>query len=76
VTDTTRWTSEPEWIGLTRHEAAVRRSLEWADEAAALLDFSGALQWLAAITASGDRLPDEYLVKQSLWALAACEATP
>ena len=76
MSDEAQLASDPQRVGLTKHEVAVRRSLEWADEAAALLDYSGALQWLAAIAASGDRLPDEYLDKQSLWALAAREATP
>lgn len=66
---------EPQPVGLTRHEAAVRRTLAWADEAAALLDYHGALQWLAAIEAIGDPLPLEYLGKQHAWAIAARQAT-
>ena len=66
------WGRRP--IGLTKHEAAVRRSLAWADEAAALLDYAGALLWLAAIEATGDQLPLEYRGKQNAWALEAQEA--
>ena len=73
--DEPRWASGPQPVGLTRHEAAVSRTLAWADEAAARLDFHGALHWLATIEAIGDQLSDEYLDKQSAWALAARAAT-
>jgi hypothetical protein len=76
VTDQQRRASEPQWVGLTKHEVAIRKSLDCADEAAALLDYPGALLWLAAIEATGHQLSDEYLDKQRLWALAAREATP
>ncbi len=76
MTNQERSASGPKLVGLTKHEVAVRRSLEWADEAAALLDYRGALEWLAAVEAIGHRLPNEYLVKQDLWALAARETTP
>ena len=76
MTDQQQRASDPQRVGLTKHEVAVRRSLEWADDAAALLDYAGALQWLTAIEATGHQLPNEYLDKQSLWALAARESTP
>ncbi len=71
-----RWASEPGPVGLTKHEAAVRSTLACADEAAALLDFHGALRWLSTIEAIGDQLPREYLDRQSAWALAARAGTP
>ncbi len=74
--DKTRLARAPEWVGLTKHEAAVRRSLESADDAAARLDFFGALQWLAVIEVIGDRLPDEYVARRDAWALAAQGHTP
>ncbi len=57
--------------GLTKHEAAVIQTLGWADEAAARHDYSGALQWLAAVEAVGDHLSDLYLGKQAAWTRAA-----
>ena len=63
------WNPEP--VGLTKHEAAVRRSLDWADEAAERLDYAGALRWLAAVEATGDQLSGEYLDKRRGWSLAA-----
>lgn len=59
---------EPEPIGFTRHEAAVRRTMEWADEAAARQDFAGALEWLAVLEAIGEPLPHRYQRKQATWA--------
>lgn len=76
MVDEQRWASDPQPVGLTRHEAAVMRTLAWADEAAALLDFHGALHWLATIEATGDQLPHEYLDKQRAWNLATRSATP
>ncbi len=60
--------------GRTKHEAAVMRTLAWADEAAADHDYAGALDWLAVITAIGCPLSDEHLGKQAAWAVAAREA--
>ena len=57
--------------GITKHEAAVMRTLGWADEAAADQDYTGALHWLAVIEAIGSPLSDEYRGKQATWALAA-----
>ena len=56
--------------GLTQHEAAIRHTLSWADEAAADHDYAGALGWLDLIEAIGDRLPEEHRRKQATWALA------
>jgi hypothetical protein len=56
--------------GLTKHEAAIFHTLSWADEAAADHDYAGALEWLAVIEATGDRLPEEHQRKRATWALA------
>ncbi len=53
-----------------KHERAVARTLEFADEAAGRGDFRDALAWLATLEAIGRRLSDEYLVKQAEWRLA------
>lgn len=63
--------SDPAPVGLTRHEAAVRRTLDLAEESAARGDYRDALAWLAAIEATGDRLPAPYVERQAAWTLAA-----
>jgi len=50
-----------------RHQAAVARSLGWADEAAARRDFRDALAWLRTLEAIGETLPDRYLRRQEAW---------
>lgn len=50
-----------------RHQAAVARTLAWADEAAARHDFHDALAWLKTLKAIGETLPDHYLLKQEAW---------
>jgi hypothetical protein len=71
---TTRTTELPQaaagWTGLTQHEAAVFRTLSWADEAAADHDYTGALAWLDVIESIGDQLPEEHQRKRATWALA------
>jgi hypothetical protein len=52
---------------LTRHQAAVARTLAWADEAAARGDFADALAWLNTLTAIGEPLPARYLLKREDW---------
>ncbi len=53
-----------------KHEHAVARTLEFAEEAAGRGDFTDALGWLATLEAIGRRLPHEYLTKQQEWRLA------
>jgi hypothetical protein len=53
-----------------RHEHAVARTLEFAEEAASRGDLTDALAWLQTIEWIGRRLPDEYLSKRQEWRLA------
>jgi hypothetical protein len=53
-----------------RHLAAVRRSLQWADEAAELADHADAIAWLRAVEAIGDELSAAYRLKLHAWLLA------
>lgn len=53
-----------------RHEHAVARTLEFAEEAATRGDFTDALAWLATLEAIGRRLPHEYVSKRQQWRLA------
>ncbi len=69
-TATTKPESALEQSGPTKHEAAVMRTLAWADEAAANHDYAGALEWLAVIEAIGCPISEEHLGKQATWALA------
>lgn len=50
-----------------RHQAAVGRTLGWADEAAGRDDVHEALAWLKTLEAIGEILPDHYLRKQEEW---------
>lgn len=50
-----------------RHQAAVARSLSWADDAAARGDHTDALAWLGAIEAIGEQLTPEYHAKRETW---------
>jgi hypothetical protein len=54
-----------------RHAAAVASSLAWADEAAARGDFGEALEWLQAVEAAGDVLPDAYAARREDWSQRA-----
>lgn len=56
-----------------RHAAAVRRSLRWADEAAAQADWANALGWIEAVQACGDELSDDFRAKRDRWQLALDE---
>lgn len=51
-----------------RHEAAVQRSLRWADEAAQQGDYANALSWLATIEAVDGSLPPSYESRRLDWA--------
>ncbi|HEY5144979.1 MAG TPA: hypothetical protein VII98_15870 [Solirubrobacteraceae bacterium] len=62
-------TTTPPDSGTSRHEAAVMQTLGWADEAAADHDYTGALEWLAVIEATGSPLSQEHLGKRATWAL-------
>ena len=53
-----------------KHEHAVARTLEFAEEAAGRGDFTDALSWLATVQAVDRHLPPEYLTKQEKWRLA------
>jgi hypothetical protein len=59
------------WLGgspaIRRHEAAVARSLAYADAAAQSGDFLEALAWLEVLDRLGDDVPKQYLVKQRAW---------
>jgi len=61
--------SDPLSNNNAKHLAAVARSLQWADEAAAA-DHADALAWLQTVEATGDTLPDAYEAKRRAWRLA------
>jgi hypothetical protein len=50
-----------------RHEQAVARTLEWADEAAERGQHATALEWLQTLEAIGDELSSEYRRKRERW---------
>jgi hypothetical protein len=50
-----------------RHDAAVTRTLAWANEAAERHEYADALGWLAVLDAIGDPLPAGYATKQVAW---------
>src|SRR4051794_35664473 len=52
---------------IRRHEAAVARSLAYADAAAQAGDLLEALAWLEVLDRLGDDVPKQYLVKQRAW---------
>jgi hypothetical protein len=54
-----------------RHRAAVRRTLAWAEQAAADGDYNAALAWLRTIEAVDGRLPAGLDAKQRAWAAGA-----
>ena len=51
-------------------DAAISKTLSWADEAAAAGDFGAALFLLSVVQASGSLLSPEFLGKQHDWTLA------
>jgi hypothetical protein len=59
-----------------RHERAVARTLEFAEEAASRGHLSDALAWLETLEAIGRRLPDEYVSKRLEWRLAVTDDRP
>ena len=54
----------------TKHERAVRRTLQWAEDAAACGDHADALAWLQTLEAAGHELSSEYENKREEWQLA------
>ena len=54
-----------------RHRAALRRSLSWAEQAAADGDYQVALSWLATIEAVEGSLPTGMDEKRRVWAASA-----
>lgn len=54
-----------------RHQAAVARSLGWAQESAARGDYADALAWVEVVEAIGDSVPHEYEVNRWAWLAAA-----
>jgi len=52
------------------HAGAVRRTLAWADEAAAAGEHADALAWLATLEAAGHELSSEYESKREAWQIA------
>jgi len=53
-----------------KHERAVKRTLAWADEAAAGGDHADALAWLDTLEAAGHELSSEYERKREAWQVA------
>jgi hypothetical protein len=54
-----------------RHQAAVQRSLTWAEEAASAGQYATALAWLATIEAVEGELPPAFDAKRRAWAANA-----
>jgi hypothetical protein len=50
-----------------RHDRAVARTLEWADQAAERGQHATALEWLQTVEAIGDELSGEYQSKRNRW---------
>ena len=61
----------------TRHQWAVRRTLGFADDAAAREDWHDALAWIRTLEALGHQFTSEHLAKHTRWqqALAAARQT-
>jgi len=50
-----------------RHQAAVSRSLEWAQQSAERGDYGDALAWVKVVEATGSQLPPAIRDKRQLW---------
>jgi hypothetical protein len=62
--------SSPPATGLSatsRHLAAVRRSLGWAQDSADRGDYADALGWIGVVEAIGDQLPAAIELKRHAW---------
>lgn len=55
------------WSELSRHEAAVARTLQWADGSAARGDYADALGWIQVVEAVDGGLSEEYIAKRDAW---------
>ncbi len=51
----------------SRHSAAVKRSLRWAQESADRGDYADALGWIKVLETIGERVPPSYLAKSRVW---------
>jgi hypothetical protein len=49
------------------HAAIIARTLGWADEAAARLDYVQAVRWVETVRGLGHDLPDAYGAKHETW---------
>jgi hypothetical protein len=52
-----------------RHDAAVRQSVAWAEDAARRGDYAGALAWLATVEAIGDELSQALAARRRGWSV-------
>jgi hypothetical protein len=52
---------------MERHRAALRRTLDWAEDAANDADYATALAWLATIEAVEGELPKELEARRHAW---------
>ena len=53
--------------GGTKHQAAVARTLEWADACAERGDLLDAIAWLGTLEAIGDEVPGTYEFRRDTW---------
>ena len=51
----------------SKHAAIIARTLRWADEAAARLDYVEALRWVETVRSLGEALPEHYEAKRRVW---------
>jgi hypothetical protein len=49
------------------HEAAVERSLRWAQESADHGDYARALGWIRVLEAIGEQIPPDYQARRRVW---------
>jgi hypothetical protein len=59
-----------------RHQAAVRQSVGWAEDAAREGDYAGALAWLATVEAVAGELPRGFEARRRSWAARMVAARP
>jgi hypothetical protein len=51
----------------SKHAEIIARTLRWADEAAARLDYAEALRWVETVVTVGESLPEPYDAKRRAW---------